>query len=211
MRVLAVVVVALCLAWGAWLSRTPPVPAAVDAAGRPVACRAPRAVSLAAPLQSTDAPMPPFRLAAFDVVPRAAFAVDATVLSTRRYRTGPESRVSPLDLALGWGPMADPAIHGALSIRQSGRWYHYRWGPEGPPIPVADIVRHSSNMHMIPATPAVADRLLDIEAGERVALRGWLVDLSLPGGGRWSTSLRRDDSGAGACEIVYVCEVAVAP
>lgn len=66
-------------------------------------------------------------------------------------------------------------------------------------------------MHMIPATPAVAERLADLDEGRRVRLTGWLVDIETTDGYRWSTSLRRDDSGNGACEIVYVCDVAAAP
>jgi hypothetical protein len=37
----------------------------------------------------------------------------------------------------------------------------------------------------------------------------WLVDIRGPGGFSWNTSLRRDDTGNGACEIVYVEELEV--
>ena len=143
--------------------------------------------------------------------PRAAFAVEATVLGVEPYRRGPESAVSPLDLALGWGPMADPAVYAALGITQSGRWYHYRWGDAGPPLPVESIIRHSGNLHIVPATPAIAARLAGLRTGQRVRVSGWLVDIVTPEGYRWSTSLSRDDTGDGACEIVYVCEVATLP
>jgi hypothetical protein len=213
-----VVLLLACVAFGWWQSRTPPVPAAVGGDGRPVDCRVPgwgpasTLGGLSTPVQRADAPLPPaFALGDHRVQPRAAFALEATVLGERRYRFGAESAISPLDLALGWGQMAVPAVYGALDISQSGRWYHYRWGADGPPIPLDAIVSQSSNMHMVPSSDAVARRLLELDAGERVRLVGWLVDVESPGRGHWRTSMRRDDSGDGACEIVYVCDVAAVP
>ena len=206
------VLMAGSLAFGWWQSRAPAVVPASAPGGAPAACVMPRIGAAPTPVQLATPPaMPPFQLDEHRATPRAGFAVEATVLSIERYRFGREAAVSPLDLALGWGPMADPAVYQSLDISQSGRWYHYRWGPEGPPLPLETIIANSSNMHMIPATPAIAQRLESLAEGRRVRLAGWLVDIETAEGYRWSTSLRRDDSGDGACEIVYVCEVAVLP
>ena len=214
------IALALALAVGGWKSTTPtPAVTAGDASGTGgvAACRVPSigpasALRLAeAPLQWPASGVASFRLGEHRVVPRAGFAVDAVTLGAKRYRTGPEAADSPLDLALGWGPMARPEVFGALDIRQSTRWYHYRYGVEGPPIPREAIIVNSSNLHMIPSSPRIAEQLLSIDEGDRVRLVGWLVDVEFPNGGRWPTSLRRDDTGDGACEIVYVCEVAVSP
>jgi len=53
---------------------------------------------------------------------------------------------------------------------------------------------------------SVNDVLLSCAAG---AIRGYLVDVTGPRGFAWRTSLTRDDTGAGACEIVYVETLAV--
>ncbi len=190
-----------------WQTRAPTIGTALDAQGRPLMCRPPGMNAREQPVQNEGVQLAPFQLEQHKITPRAAFAVEATVLGAERYRFGREAEISPLDLALGWGRMANPAVYDALDVSQSGRWYRYRWGAEGPPIPLEEIISSSSNMHMIPATPQVAEALLDIRPGERVALAGWLVDVDTAEGFRWRTSLRRDDSGDGACEIVYVCEV----
>lgn len=136
----------------------------------------------------------------------AGFSVDAKVLSREDYRFGREAAVSPLDLALGWGRMSEDAVVSRLDIRQGGRWYRYRWRDQ-PPIPLADIIRSSANMHMIPADDAVAAALKRIERGQRVRIDGWLVEVEAKDGWRWRSSLTREDSGGGACELVYVCAV----
>jgi hypothetical protein len=43
-----------------------------------------------------------------------------------------------------------------------------------------------------------------LRRGEFVAMRGYLVNVTGPNGFSWNTSLRRDDTGNGACELFYV-------
>jgi hypothetical protein len=40
-------------------------------------------------------------------------------------------------------------------------------------------------------------------------LQGLLVDVDHPSGWRWRTSLSRDDTGGGSCEIVYLQEIEI--
>jgi len=118
-----------------------------------------------------------------------------------------ETKYSPTDLALGWGPMANPAVSDKLGISQGGRWYYYQWGSEGPPIAPDEIVRSSANMHMIPADGSVADALAKIRKGDTVHVDGWLVQINRDDGWHWRSSTTREDSGDGACEVVYVCSI----
>lgn len=138
--------------------------------------------------------------------PLAGFSVEARVLSREDYRHGREADFSPTDLALGWGRMTEDAVLSQLDISQGGRWYRYRW-QGAPPIPVDEIVRSSANMHMIPADDAVAAALRRVERGQRVRIDGWLVEVNAGEGWRWRSSLTREDSGGGACELVFVCAV----
>lgn len=205
-----------CLALGLWAARPSEAlrstPSSSPGATALAGCTPPRLRPASDPVKiDVSQSKPPFAIGEFRVVPKAGFAIDATVLGRQPYQHGREADISPMDLALGWGPMAEPTVYGALEITQAGRWYRYHWGPEGPPVPVETIVAHSSNMHMIPASPAVGERLSALAPGERVRLEGWLVDVEVPAGLRWTTSLQLDDTGDGACEIVYVCEVSPAP
>ena len=60
--------------------------------------------------------------------PVAGFSIDARVLSREEYAVGREADLSPLDLALGWGPMRRDDVLSQLKISQGARFYTYRWG-----------------------------------------------------------------------------------
>ena len=64
-------------------------------------------------------------------------------------------------------------------------------------------------MHMIPATAEVERRLLHVRSGQVVALTGYLVEVHGLDGFRWRSSLTREDTGNGACELVWVDKLEV--
>ena len=103
--------------------------------------------------------------------------------------------------------MSDETVLAGIDISQGGRWY--RWHTSGFPIPRREIERHSANMHMIPADDDVADALDEVRVGHVVSLRGHLVEVRGDDGWRWRSSLTRDDTGARACELVYVERVII--
>jgi len=130
------------------------------------------------------------------------FALEARVLGREDYRLDRGARLSPTDLALGWGPMADPQVLRQIQVRQGNRWYH--WRTEQFPIARREIERHSANMHMIPANPEVARLLGQVSRGRLIRLSGHLVRVDGDDGFRWVSSLSRDDTGEGACELVWL-------
>jgi hypothetical protein len=77
------------------------------------------------------------------------------------------------------------------------------------PIPRQDIERSSANMHMIPADEGIARQLKALKPGQTVRIEGWLVEARAADGWRWRSSLTRDDTGGGSCELVFVRDVQV--
>lgn len=136
------------------------------------------------------------------ITPLAEFELDARVLSKKRYRFDRTSGVSPVDLALGWGPMSDSSILGHFSFQQRRRWVYYRH--RGAPVSATEINRNMSNMHMIPANNQVARKLKSVRKGEVVSITGKLVYVEGKNGLKWRSSMSRTDTGDGACEIVFV-------
>jgi hypothetical protein len=133
---------------------------------------------------------------------RAHFDITARVLSRKDYSGGADARLIPTDLALGWGRMSDSDVLAKIDISQSGRFYY--WHVKEFPIPRREIETSSANMHMIPANEDVKRQLEQVRQGELVRITGFLVEARRADGWRWKTSLTRDDTGAGACELIYV-------
>ncbi|MRR18093.1 MAG: hypothetical protein EG826_16725 [Deltaproteobacteria bacterium] len=144
----------------------------------------------------------------YEIEPVARYEIRAKVLSVERYRFGREADLSCVDFALGWGPMSDNAIIKQLAISQDNRYYHYSWRGD-PPISPALMVRHSANTHLVPADDDVKARLLAVRKGEIVMLKGYLINIRGQDGWKWNSSLTREDSGAGACELMWVVDAAV--
>lgn len=70
-------------------------------------------------------------------------------------------------------------------------------------------LKHSANTHLIPATKAIAKQLAQIDQDNLIYLKGQLVEVKAADGWTWRSSLSRDDTGAGACELMLVEEVRV--
>jgi len=151
---------------------------------------------------------PVFEKDGFRVAALASFRIEARVLHAQSYCCSAPNRLAPIDLALGWGRMSDESVLARLDISQSGRFYYWRY--EGaPPIPRREIETSSANMHLIPATATIARRLERLRPGNIVTLRGYLVEVRGEGGFVWRSSLTRDDTGNGACELIWVEELEV--
>jgi hypothetical protein len=142
----------------------------------------------------------------WSITPLARYEIAARVLGAERYFLGEQSRLSPLDLALGWGPMANPEVDRFISWYQSGRWYFYRWSGDSP-YRTEDISPASANVHMVPATTNVRRALLELSTDDIVWLQGALISVrSIDNleADAWRSSLSRTDQGDGACELMWV-------
>jgi hypothetical protein len=160
-----------------------------------------------APQQSEVSGLQPIPFDKYAIQPVAEFALEARVLAREDYWLGREADLSPTDLVLGWGEMADPQVVKQINIRQSGRWYF--WQVDSFPIPRRSIETQSANMHLIPANDEVARTLKQIRPGQLITLQGYLVNVNADDGWRWRSSLSREDIGANACELIYVKQLKI--
>ena len=144
----------------------------------------------------------PFDLNGYSVTPLAEFELRGRVLSKTDYRLGKEADLAPVDIALGWGRMSDSSVLSKISISQGNRWY--KWHTDDPPIPLREIEMSSANMHLIPANASIKKTVQSLREGQLVKLSGKLVRADATDGWHWKSSLTREDTGAGACELIYV-------
>ena len=163
----------------------------------------PSGVLVAEEPSQSSAPSLTFEKSGFVIHTLASYSGRARVLSKEPYWIDGGADLAPYDLALGWGPMSDSAVLDQLRISQGSRFFSYGPGRGDWPIPVDEINRHSANTHMIPANSEAAKTLRWIRRGQIVRFAGYLVEAVHPSGSKWRSSLTREDTGSGACELLW--------
>ena len=138
---------------------------------------------------------------------QATFEITARVLLTDNFYTGREADLSPVDLTLAWGDASDTAVLKLFDFSKSGRFYRYEW--DSPKANGTMMKKNSANMHMIPKDSLVASELKNVSREDIVTLKGYLVNVKAPDGWHWNSSLTRNDSGGGACELIWVESVKI--
>jgi hypothetical protein len=145
------------------------------------------------------------------ITPVAIYKIAALVVGTESYSYGWTAKISPVDLALAWGKLADPESRKHVSYSLSNRWVSFKL-KEGSPFDVSYVISHGSNNHIIPATRNVRYAVKTIKEKKKIVLEGFLVSISGTYGGKtvwWNTSLSRIDSSDGSCELFYVTKARI--
>jgi hypothetical protein len=137
----------------------------------------------------------------------ARYDIHARVLHHEPYYADREADLSPLDFAVGWGPMSDPKVYPAFHFSQGSRWYFWKAGPLSNDV----VSAHSANMHLIPASSEIKKQLGAVETGDHVRLTGYLIEASAGDGYSWTSSLSRTDTGSHSCEVMWVETVTTDP
>ncbi len=157
------------------------------------------------PVQHNLDPRITFEAKGHTFIKRAEYTITARVLRKEIYRIDGGATLAPVDLGLGWGPMSDSRIVDQLEFTQMGRFLY--WDPRNRatfPLSPRDINANAAQVHAIPAERSVERMLRRLRPGHVVTLTGYLVDVRGPRGFGWNTSLTRDDTGNGACELMWI-------
>jgi hypothetical protein len=165
----------------------------------------PGVVAARMPVQVAADGAAPFEFKGYRITPLARFDIEARVLSRETYRMGREADLSTTDFMLGWGRMSDESVLKDIEFSQSNRFGF--WRVQQFPIPQREIETSAGNMHLIAANDAVERGIASVHRGGVVHMRGYLVRADASDGWHWQSSLSREDTGAGACELFFVEEL----
>lgn len=157
------------------------------------------------PKQGDAEGVPPWALKDGTIVrPLATYEITARLLHRERYRWDGMSDIAPVDLGVGWHRMSDQSVIDGYHFSNHDRYLSFQC--DNTPDSVIDPAS-TANMHMLPANEEMRDRLLDLSVGEVFFASGYLVCVDRPGMHPWSSSLSREDTGMGACEIMWIKEI----
>ena len=144
-----------------------------------------------------------------------SYDIEALVVHTYDYGgSSVESLLSPKDLALAWGTVAEHNNDINFNWKQAGRWYSWTvksWDELDEVGGKMGVITQSSNNHIIPAGERIKNDVMVIKKGDHVRLQGYLVNIVGYKNGReayyWNSSTTRGDSGNHSCEVFYVTDV----
>lgn len=161
------------------------------------------------PLQSAapDTTIPMIRKGKerYTLLPQARYQLNGQVVSYRRYYHGYMHYLSPWDYATLWGNTDQYLPY--LKFNQVVRFCLFNTRhPEK--VDFVYVQRHMANNHLIPSNQNIRKALGKVKKSDLVRIDGFLVNVigvdkkNLVS--RWNSSTTREDTGNGACEIIYV-------
>lgn len=138
------------------------------------------------------------------------YVLEGRVVTRREFRNDPTSAISPLDLGVVWGALAEPGGVDQIEFRTAPRAVWSRPSDDAQ-LPI-DWEHQVTNNHLVPASQELNEALLAVEIGERVRISGYLVEVTGADISPWrSSTLRGDNTIIGGCEIILVTAVEILP
>ncbi len=150
----------------------------------------------------------------YKVVPMAEYELWGLLVShndisgfTDIYHT--ERSVDIKDICVIWGENVEDDRYRAISFSNDPWACHFSWGA-GEAARGFDPAKLSNN-HLLSDSEAVRRAIKDLAVGDQVYLQGLLVNYARSSSpNQWrKSSLKRTDSGNGACEVFFVEDVEV--
>ncbi len=145
----------------------------------------------------------------------AYYEVSGRVVATASYYASTvENMAAQKDVAVVWGKLATDEYLNKFTFNAPGNrfvywkttdsdWYRAHTNDK-------EISQMHSNNHLVSNNKQINDEISNIKDGDYVRIKGYLVNLYWQENGSnhtWRSSLTRDDSGDGACEVIYVTDV----
>lgn len=133
----------------------------------------------------------------------ANYIITGLVTNTHHYNGfTEEDRITPLDVSIVWGQNTKNEITKKVNYSSIGdRKVYTRYN-----INLGFDPNKLSNNHLIPKNNKIKRQLKLISKGDYIRLEGFLVNIET-NNGFMKTSTTRTDTGAGACEIIYVTKI----
>ncbi len=117
--------------------------------------------------------------------------------------------IVPYDVTIGWGDLKSKDVYKTIKTVMSGRVVYWFYNSKCP-LNEKEINSMMSNNHLIPANKNVKKGIKKLRKTDVVYIEGYLANVSIHKPHiieRSTSSLTRDDTGLGACEMIYVTRI----
>jgi hypothetical protein len=155
----------------------------------------------------------------YELTPLFNYTISALLvhkLNYKRFSIYKYASVFPMDLSLVWGSNLATRVYQSkkLWFWQDGRFTYWQY-EAGVAVNPSEI----ANEHLIINNETIERKMNSLNVGDQVKITGKLVDvvarntgqtnIDRPPSYEWKTSTIRTDTGAGACEIIYVEDIEI--
>ena len=152
----------------------------------------------------------------YDLTPVYGYEINALVVGKMdywRFSMDKFDLVFPADLCLIWGSNARRQLYrdSGVKFSQDCRWCWVSWNRD-----VKFNLSEMSNNHLLINDKEVWAAVKEIVRGDQVRIAGKLVNVKaqpvdnpLSSPITWNSSVSRTDTGAGACEVIYVEKIEI--
>ncbi len=147
------------------------------------------------------------------------YELEGLVVHTKDYLGfGIDDKLSPKDLAIAWGTVAENNTKIDFHWNQANRYCSWTPDENTDYTPVGGFTGigfQFSNNHILPANSDTWWKLKAVRRGDHVKIKGYLVNVDgskVDGTSfQWHSSTTRTDTGAHACEVIYVTDIIQLP
>lgn len=155
--------------------------------------------------------IPQVTIGQYIITPLTTYSGSVLILGVEDYYFGDDVDLMPRDYIFSWGKLTNQDLIDKVEFDQGGRWYRYTIPNENLSyISNDDVGLNSANTHVIPADSFIAEKMSGIAPGDIIKFNGYLVSVfDKKSGWTMSSSLSRDDTRGGACEVVYITDVEI--
>ena len=143
-----------------------------------------------------------FRIGDYQYFPGSSIQIDGRVIKASRYYFDSMSRISPLDVVLGWDNLSDESVYSLLDFSTSSR--SYEWESNRTLIDDTEVKSSTNLYHLIAADEGVTQQLRRIKIGDVLVIQGYLVSVKSAAGLKWQSNSTNSFRGNVAGDIVYV-------
>lgn len=115
------------------------------------------------------------------------------------------------DICVIWGDNIKIGIYKDMKFSHGEFTCYWKFNKKIDPSQYSDFKQNQiSNNHLLPKDNAISEKIKKAKIGDQIYFKGYLVDYNvhlLSGSNQTrNTSITRDDTGNGACEVVYVTD-----
>lgn len=144
----------------------------------------------------------------FTIVPVAVYNASVRVICMQYYNADEVDRLTPFDLCVVWGKLAESKYLQHFTCSQTERGCRLTSRTESY-LDDSYVGTHFTNIHIIPANETILEAVKTIGWNQSVVLEGFLVNVYSDRTVIWETSLSWEDSGSDSCEVLYVTKVRI--